>query len=135
MVCKCPGLRRPNVYVLFKLIRTSLRQPENVRGSGDRMGWDGEVAMDGGSRMAHENPRPARTPSREQLSLFCFVFYETIPVDYIRRCFLLCRCVVYLSRGTTPHNSQGRGSALCTSSDSPGDVGITVDYYVYGVFY
>ena len=109
MVCKCPGLRRPNVYVLFKLIRTSLRQPENVRGSGDRMGWDGEVAMDGA--------------------------YETVPVDYIRRCFLLCRCVVYLSRGTTPHNSQGRGSALCTSSDSPGDVGITVDYYVYGVFY
>ena len=33
--------------------------------------------------------------------------------------------------GDDPRNSQGRGSAACTFSDSPGNVAIVVDYYVY----
>ena len=47
------------------------QKPKHVRGSGDRVGLGSEVAKDSGSRTAHEDPRPARTPSREQLSL-CF---------------------------------------------------------------
>ena len=49
------------------------RKPEHVRGSGDRVGSGTEVAKDSGSRTAHEDPRPDRTPSREQLSSYFFV--------------------------------------------------------------
>ena len=48
------------------------------------MGKGAEVAMGSGSRTAHGDPRPPRTPSREQLSSYFFVdFDEAVPVDYI----------------------------------------------------
>ena len=47
-------------------------------------------------------------------------------------CSVAVLCTLPASWGTTPRNSQGRGSVVCTFSDSPGDLVIVVDYYVYG---
>ena len=44
----------------------------------ERAGWAkavSEVAMENGSGMAHKDPRPARTPSRDQQPSFFFWFY------------------------------------------------------------
>ena len=40
--------------------------------------------MDNGSRKEHGGPRPAGTPSREQLSSYFFlIFDEAVAIDYI----------------------------------------------------
>ena len=48
-------------------------------------------------------------------------FYEALPFWLIRHWSLKCGCVVLPSWGTTPRNSQGRGSAACVLSQTVGE--------------
>ena len=60
-----------------------------------------------GRRMAHGDPRPARTPSsREQRSSFYRVFYETV-VQHVAELAEL-----YTLDGTTPRNFQFSGTGV-----------------------
>ena len=56
------------------------------------MGQGDEAATENGSRMAHGDPRPARTPSREQQSsTFFWIFYEEQHVTVIYAVTVFCR--------------------------------------------
>ena len=67
-------------------------------------------------RMAHGDPRPARTPSpRGQRSSLCSVlFYEGAVkhVTYVIDSFRDGRRVLYPSRGTIPRNFQLSGTSV-----------------------
>ena len=63
--------------------------------------------MEKGSRMAHGDPRPARTQSRDQQSSFFFrFFYEAILIVCTR--YLLFTSMIPVM-GNDPRNYQGRG--------------------------
>ena len=69
-------------------------------------------------RMAHGDPRPARTPSsREQQSSFFRVSYEAVVqhVPYVTDFCRVCRRVVYPSRGTTRRNFQFLGTGVAAA--------------------
>lgn len=66
--------------------RLELNANESKWEGTDRAGYGVEVAMDNGSRTAHEDPRPARTPSNRQYLPETFqgsTKYFVVPVTYV----------------------------------------------------
>ena len=89
--------------------------------------------MNNGSRRAHGDSRPARTPSREGIPLY---FFWILKEQYLLATYVTGFCSVaalYTLRGERPPVIlRDVGRCVCTFSDSPGNVAIVVDFYVYG---